>query len=283
MKRRIITLATAAALALAALLGGAPAATAEGHLGETYVALGDSEAAGTGNLPYLDLDCLRSARAYPEILGAGFGGAASSACAGATTDHVLYGQLGDLGEATQLVTLTVGINNADWQAVLAACSSLGTPVSCQTAYGEAALALADLPQRIGQLVGAIRTYAPNAYIAVTGYPLLFGDVTGTCSVGAFQRTPVKVSAQQAMLANTGVTNVNAAIAGGVQGYQLATSDPGVGYVDVTAAFDGHGLCDTGDRWISGLVSGQATFDRSFHPNAAGQQAYAGVIAAALPW
>lgn len=281
MKRRIVTLATAAALGLTLLLGGAPAATAVGHPGASYVALGDSEAAGTGNLPYVDRDCLRSAKSYPMILGASLGGVASSACVGATTSDVLARQLADLGPATQLVTVTVGINNADWQAVLEGCSSVGTPLQCQTAYGAALAALADLPQRIGELAGTVRTLAPNARIAVTGYPLLFGDVTGSCSLGAYQGKPVSISAAQAQLVNLGIAGVNAAIAGGVAGYAALTSDIGIGYVDVTAAFDGHGLCDTGQRWISGLVSGQATFVRSFHPNAAGQQAYAAVIAAAL--
>jgi len=42
----------------------------------------------------------------------------------------------------------------------------------------------------------------------------------------------------------------------------------------------HGLCDTGDRWVSGLISPNAkTTDRGFHPNAAGQRAYADIIAA----
>ena len=49
----------------------------------------------------------------------------------------------------------------------------------------------------------------------------------------------------------------------------------------TAAFATHGLCDTGDRWISGLVRGSPG-DRGFHPNAAGQQAFAATIAARFP-
>ena len=64
--------------------------------------------------------------------------------------------------------------------------------------------------------------------------------------------------------------------------------PGAAYVDVNlvppgvAGFDGHGLCDTGDRWVSGLFPASAQpRDRGFHPNAAGQAAYANIIATAL--
>lgn len=280
MQRRMLALFAGIAVGASALLGAAPA-SADHHVGGApYVALGDSEAAGTGNLPYLDADCLRSARAYPELLGASLGGVASSACAGASTADVLSGQLGDLGPATRLVTLTVGVNDADWQGVLLACAT-GGDLTCAAAVQAAAADLASLPLDIAQLLGAIRQQAPAAQILVTGYPHLFGDVSGTCTVGAFQGTRVTFSAAEAGAINQAITGVNALIAGGVALYATSTGDPGVAYVDVTAAFDGHGLCDTGDRWISGLVSGVATFDRSFHLNAAGQRAYAGILAGAL--
>lgn len=280
MQRRTLALLAAAAVGGLMLAGAAPA-TAAGHLGSTYVAIGDSEAAGTGNLPYVDSECLRSQRSYPMLLGTALGtGVASSACAGASTDDVLAEQLGDLGPATQLVTITVGVNNADWQAVLLACGT-GGDLACAGAVQAAGTALQSLPADIGQLLLTVRTLAPTAQIVVTGYPMLFGDVAGTCSVGAFQGTPVQFSAMQTQAINQGIAGVNQLIQLGVLGYQQLTGDPGVAYVDVTAAFDGHSLCDTGDRWISGLVSGKATSDRSFHMNAPGQQAYAAIIADAI--
>ncbi|WP_241245958.1 hypothetical protein [Microbacterium sp. 4R-513] len=95
------------------------------------------------------------------------------------------------------------------------------------------------------------------------------------------RVPVKFTAAQTALVNSFIAGVNAAIAAGVQGYRQQSGDTGVEFVDVSAGFDGHGLCDTGDRWISGLVSGKTTSDRGLHPNAAGQQAWAAIIGAAL--
>lgn len=296
MKRRAVALLAVLALGLA-VLGVAPAASADDHLGAAYVALGDSEAAGTGNLPYVDTECLRSKKAYPMIL-AGMAGmpVASSACAGATTQDVIGnpmmgdpGQLGDLGPMTQLVTITAGINNLDWQGVLAACSSAGSDAACtaaKIAAGQAGLAI---PGDVATMLGAVRMAAPYAMIVVTGYPMLFGAVTTSCSVGAFQGTPVKFSAQQAFEANAGIAGVNGAIQAGIGLYQQAymaqaggMPDANMHWVDVVPGFTGHALCDTGDRWVSGLVSGKATSDRGFHANAPGQKAYAAIIAAAIP-
>lgn len=280
MKRRALALLAVLALGASALIA-APAATAVEPAGAVYVALGDSEAAGTGNLPYADQSCLRSKRSYPMLLGAMTGGVASSACAGATTQDVIATQLADLGPATQLVTLTAGVNDLNWQGVLAACSSAGSAAACTAAMNAAGVALQGVPLGIGQILAAVRMLAPNALIAVTGYPMLFGDVAKSCSVGNYQGTSVKFTAAQAAGVNYGLSLVNSAVQAGVGGYQAQTGDPGVVYVDVVAGFDGHSLCDTGDRWISGLVSGKATSDRGFHPNAAGQQAYAAIVAAAI--
>lgn len=278
MKRRLTSFLAALALGAAALAGATPAAAVDDPGGAAYVALGDSQAAGTGNLPYADPDCLRSKRAYPNLLASMSGmPVASSACAGATTQDVVVEQLGDLGPATQLVTLTAGINNLGWQGVLAACSSGGDQAACAAAIAAAQQGIGGIPLSIGQTVGAIRSLAPNALIVVTGYPLLFGTVADSCNAGG----SLKFSAQQAGMINAGMTGVNTAVQSGVAGYVQLTGDPGVRFVDIAQGFAGHGLCDTGDRWISGLVSGVPTMDRTFHPNAAGQQSYAASIAAAL--
>ncbi|KQZ85732.1 hypothetical protein ASD56_05420 [Microbacterium sp. Root166] len=280
MHKRALALTAALALAFSAL-STAPAA-ADGHLGDTYVAIGDSEAAGTGNKPYVDESCLRSAKSYPMLLAAMTGGVESNACAGATTLDVLTTQLGDIGPATQLVTITAGVNNIGWQDVLLACSSAGSDVACATELAAANQDALTISPGIAQLIVAVRTMAPQALIVVTGYPLLFKDnLMSDCNVGAFQGGPVKFSAMQTTAVNAGLAGVNTAIEMTVEGYTLQTGDPGVVYVDVDAAFDGHALCDTGDRWISGLSSGKGTADRGFHPNAAGQQAYAAAIAAAI--
>jgi lysophospholipase L1-like esterase len=291
MKRRSSTILATLALSVSALAITAPAAAgADEPPGVAYVALGDSVASGNGNLPYLDETCLRSTRSYPLLLAGELGLAVvSEACTAASTADVLE-QLGDLvvagaiGAETELVTLTVGVNDVqldadpdpDWGEVLGACSNKSPlpPEMCGILLTASLQVLATLPQKIEALIDVIRAEAPSAQIIVTGYPLLFGDFTGTCSVGG----GVTFGEEEARLINAAVLQANGLIAQGV----AAAGDANAMYVDVVAGFDGHGLCDTGDRWISGLIAPQArTTDRGFHPNAAGQRAFADILEEAI--
>jgi lysophospholipase L1-like esterase len=294
MKRRTACLVAAVALAVSAIGVAAPATAADDA---EYVALGDSVASGNGILPYLDASCmhsdgttkpaLRSKRSYPMLLASSLGmSVVSEACSEYDTQEVgvQAAQLGNLGPATELVTLTVGVNNVnwpiefdpgqdtspDWGDALGACSSAVNDLqTCQGAIFLSLNSVADLPQRVAALVIAIRTAAPSAQILVTGYPLVFGQFAEKCSVGG----GISFAPAQAQLVNQAVLSVNALIAGGVAATGQAT------YVDVTAGFAGHALCDTGDRWVSGLISSNArTTDRGFHPNSAGHAAYAAIIA-----
>ena len=294
-RRLLTTILAVTALGISALVGAAPA-IADEPAGAPYVAIGDSVASGNGLMPYYDQACLRSKKAYPTVLAGMLGGSVvSAACTGSPTSVVaaqaagLAGQ-GVLGPATQLVTITAGVNDLPWIQVLGACSNLGSADLCLGllggigAPGGPAVGIAG---GVAQIIGVVRLSAPNAQIVVTGYPQLFGQFSGTCSVGAVAPgTPMYFSQPQGGALNQAVLGLNQAIQGGIGAYQAAFLgqtghlDPAVQYVDVTAAFAGHGLCDSGDRWISGLINGQPR-DRGFHPNVAGQQAYAATIGAAL--
>jgi hypothetical protein len=55
--------------------------------------------------------------------------------------------------------------------------------------------------------------------------------------------------------------------------QRAASQAGVNFVDVRPNFSGHGVCDSGGRWINGIdlkSPGALPIDGSFHPTEAGQ-------------
>ncbi|MHC2998331.1 SGNH/GDSL hydrolase family protein [Microbacterium sp. HJ5] len=290
MKKRALAAVAALCLGVVALIGPTSAAVAAAPEGAPYVAVGDSIAAGTGSLPYVDTSCLRSKRAYPDLLGASPGAPpVTMACAGAGTADVLQ-QIamldagGALGADTQLVTVTSGANSTGWQNALAVCAG-GDSLACQqaiAAIGDVAL----LKQETHALLTALRAAAPNAVVVITGYPRLFGTSGETCTIGAYGGSPAKVTPQQALIANSIVDAINLAIADGLQLYQFQYAQTHGGTldaivpVDVTGAFLGHGLCDAGDRWIAGLSSGKKA-DGAFHPTAAGQQAYAALIAAAL--
>ncbi|GAA4191120.1 SGNH/GDSL hydrolase family protein [Microbacterium oryzae] len=290
---------TRAAAVLAAILLGlstlaATPAAAASTTGATYVAVGDSIAAGNGLLPYLDEGCLRSTRSYPELLAKDLGVAVvSAACSGATTGDVM-GQVeklarsGDLGPATELVTLTVGINDTAWRDALIVCSNAPLPDAPPC---DAALALveqmiaAGLSERIAAVIALIHASAPNAQIVVTGYPLPFGDTDRTCRLGVLgpqlpgAHAPLSFDAIATAAINDTAGTLNDAIATAVGSSDVADAQ----YVDVNAeGFDGHGLCDSGSRWMTGFLPVTArTAEGSFHPNAAGQTGYAEIIAAAL--
>jgi lysophospholipase L1-like esterase len=53
------------------------------------------------------------------------------------------------------------------------------------------------------------------------------------------------------------------------------------YVDVTDAFEGHGIGALDDPFINAPVPGQPLSREDFHPNAAGYRAYAKAISAAI--
>jgi lysophospholipase L1-like esterase len=303
MIRRALAAFAAVALTLVAVSAASPA-TADDQLGAPYVALGDSMASGNGNLPYVDQECLRSARSYPMQISAATGWeVASAACTGATTLDVFdpgdpwagqLGQLvlaGELGEGTLVVTLTAGINDLGWQQALAVCASPGMEAQCAAAVQAMQVAGAEVPGRLGAIMGAVRTFAPNATIVVTGYPKLFGEVAKSCSIGNLGGTPVKLPASLTAMANVAldgavdapgadpVPGLNDAIAGTVAFF--AANYGNAVFVDVDAAFQTHRLCDTSDRWISGLIRG-VPIDRGLHPNMAGMTAFAGSILSNLP-
>ena len=197
MKTRLLGVLAALALGLSAI-GVAGPAMADEPDGVAYVALGDSVASGNGIVPYIKDDepqCLRSTRSYPMLLAKKLGmPIVTEACSGEGTAAVA-GQLQELvaenaiGTSTQLVTLTVGVNDVQWLGgawpqALIACSNAGViPVPCEAALGLSLQSLAPLPGRIAGLIHAIRAEAPNARIVVTGYAVLFGDFSGTCNVG----------------------------------------------------------------------------------------------------
>jgi hypothetical protein len=279
---------------------------------DTYVALGDSFSAGEGvptKAGYLsgtdvtDNHCHRSYGAYPSILSKTSGAPTKfqfSACSGAliqdfftpfATNHrddkgspvnsgEAHSQLSHLNGSTQLITLTVGGNNAFFADVLDYCSKKGLlQASCQSVYeGSVDSAIHNMAIGTGSseddlpdLYAAIRRKAPNAKVLVLGYPHFFPAKRFThCGTGV----PSRMFAPSDMVwINYEVDSLNSVV-------RQSATRAGFTYVDVSDAFKGHELC-TPQPWInyvktqlysaSGLV---LSFSGSYHPNAKGQQAFA---------
>ena len=239
-----------------------------------YVAFGDSYAAGFGGGPLLDA-CRRTAQGYPSLLDALPRVELDSfqACSGATaltTEPAPPSGPVDLPEQittavsanllnrqTDLVTVTISGNDVQFGSVVAACAGAVLPETCAPAVA-AAQAFAEnavVPQ-LQASFAQIRSAAPRAELVVTGYPHLFEA-----------STPGLLSVEAQSLFNAGTDALNALVAGQV----------GDGtFVDVTAAFAGHGI-GSADPWILDVTDPFA-----LHPNAAGyREGYFAAITSAV--
>jgi lysophospholipase L1-like esterase len=270
---RLVTMLVAG-LAVILTVGALPAAADTVGIGQ-YVALGDSYAAGQGGSQQYDNTCLRSPNGYPALLDAEnkIHLRANAACTGATTSDVSDEQLSALKQGTRLVTLTVGAADLGLSRVLAACTT-GTPTQCQEAIRLANLLLpaecgdeSELGRRLTDLHAEGAAAAPNALIVATGYPLLFELVQGD---------PDRILKAQI---NDATTRLNCAIEKAVADSQAASVN--IEYVDVTAAFAGHGIGGSGVPFINPSPP-LGTAINAFHPTAAGYVAYDEAISAALP-
>ncbi|HET9172629.1 MAG TPA: SGNH/GDSL hydrolase family protein [Actinospica sp.] len=245
----IATAGTAAALTLFAT-GAAHAASYS-----DYVALGDSYSSGVGSGSYIN-SCDVSESAYPYL----YDKADSSisftdeACSGAKTSDVISSQLGALNSSTDLVSITIGGNDAGFSTVMEDCVLEGTS-GCVAAVNSAeSYAKNTLPGLLDTTYADIRKDAPNAHVIVIGYPEFYDlSQSGSC-VG---------------LSGTSRTAINGAadVLDSVIATQVAKYGDFV-YEDVRSNFSGHEICDS-SPWLHSLNWLDIT--ESYHPTADGQQ------------
>lgn len=249
------------AIALALVIPGAALApaTAAPPAPVVYDALGDSYGSGYGVPPYLE--CGRSDAAYAVQIDGRMRIALDDfvACSGATTTSLRATQFDALDEDTDLVTVSIGGNDILWAYAVVSC--VGTSdEQCAAGIAQTRHMITDvLPGLLDDTYTEIRAAAPDAHVVVTGYPRLFSPEFGDY----LHASP---SEQQAM--NDGADLLNAVIA-------EAAAAHGFQFVDVTKRFVGHGL-NSDDPWILGVGD-----PGLFHPNAAGYEAYAAAVTAAI--
>ncbi|MGW4927964.1 SGNH/GDSL hydrolase family protein [Agromyces sp. NPDC004153] len=218
-----------------------------------YAAVGDSFAAGTGARPYLDTACNRSSLGYPKLLDAdaNLRLTAFPACTGASTAIVISSQVPAIPTTAKRVTLTAVGNDVGFSTVMQNCFVFVVTSSCQSSLANAETLIANgtVAANVAAAVQAIRARAPEAKVVVTGYPLLFDEPSGY---------------QWAARVNVDTAALNDAVA-------AAAAANGAVFVDVEAAFAGHGI-GSRNAWINDW----SWFDMTagFHPNATGYSAYA---------
>jgi lysophospholipase L1-like esterase len=283
----------AAALIAGSLLGlAAPAAAepAQGSAVRSYVALGDSYAAGpliplqTG----LPAGCQRSSRNYPSIVAEKLAVAAfrDVSCSGAATEH-LHGpqsvphgvndaQLDALSRDTELVTLSIGGNDIGFGEIVTECAqrSPQQPAGSACMDHYTAGGHDELTERIDaaaidvrEALAEIRERSPHARVLLVGYPVILPDD----GPGCFPVVPFSAG-DVAFLRKT-QKRLNAMLA--------AEADAlGAGYVDTYTPSIGHDMCRLpGAKWVEGLVPTAPA--APVHPNALGMAAMAASVVEAL--
>jgi lysophospholipase L1-like esterase len=262
LRSSVLPLASVLAGAALVLAGTQPAAAA----GSSYVALGDSFAAGLGARTYdaESAGCYRSPKSYPALVAARSGLRLTfAACARARTADVLQRQVPSLRRSTAYVTLTIGGNDLGFAHVLTTCARPGWLGNCGKAVDQARSTLRRrLPGRLDRVLAAIRSRSPHARVVVTGYPRLFHG--NDCSALTF------FSASEMRRLNAATDQLDALI-------RARSRAAGLRYVSPAAGFRRHAWCDH-DAWVNGP---SRPVVNSYHPNARGHAAYARVVGPAL--
>ncbi|MFI6724000.1 SGNH/GDSL hydrolase family protein [Streptomyces sp. R-74717] len=241
--------------AVLALTGAATANAAQSVQAVDYVALGDSYSSGVGSGSYDSAsgDCKRSTKAYPALWAAAnspssFG---FTACSGARTGDVKANQLGPLGASTDLVSISIGGNDAGFSDVMTTCV-LQSEATCLSRIATARSYVdTTLPGNLDSVYSAIRTKAPSAHVVVLGYPRFY-KIGGSCVVGLSDKVRTAI--------NGAADYLNAATA-------KRAADHGFTFADVTGNFTGHEICSA-SAWLHSL--NWLNIGESYHPTAAGQ-------------
>ncbi|MGH3765361.1 MAG: SGNH/GDSL hydrolase family protein [Pseudonocardiaceae bacterium] len=223
-----------------------------------YVALGDSYSSGVGTGVYdpASGSCARSPLSYPPLWTAehhptSFGFAA---CSGASTNDVLASQISALQFSTNLVTITIGGNDAGFGPVVATCTAARSDRTCAGAVDAAeAFERSVLPGRLARTYTAIHRAAPSAQVIVLGYPRLF-DLAPTCA------DPLVPNLTRRQKLNEGADVLNTVI------QKTVSQQPGFSFTDVRGRFASHGVCSA-DPWINGPSVPPSV--GPYHPNQTG--------------
>jgi len=222
-------------------------------LADNYVALGDSYSSGTGTRSYtLDSACQRGIYAYPYLISQQRPNTSLTfkACSGAKTGDVLANQVGAVTASTNIVTITIGGNDAGFSSVITKCAE-PWPVNCDGDITNAQNYInGTLPGKLDQVYNAIDSRSPNAKVVVLGYPRLFMGID--CNALTFFSSSELSRLNQTADILKNVTAARAAAHGFV-------------FKDAIPAFTGHAVCSS-TEWLNGLSN---PVSDSYHPNRTG--------------
>lgn len=239
--------------------------------GYTYVALGDSVAAGIGlNGQYGRAACGKTTGAYSFTVGKYLGTTpASFACSGATAGDLITRQRIDgpdpaaqltnaFGKGTpKVMTITVGANDAHWNDFIKKCYAMtcGTATDTATANGLLSTLQLKLHYAFSRIEKRSKGNPPAVYI--TGY---YNPLSAACQSSRLTASELTWLEAEAKALNQTIKNTSSY-------YSF------VEYVPVS--FAGHDVCSS-KPWVQGLAA-----SAPFHPTATGQKVIANAVIAAM--
>jgi lysophospholipase L1-like esterase len=254
--------------------GSVPPPTGSDH---TYVALGDSVAAGLGLSPMqpgTNPACGVSSEAYPALVASALGRPyQTAACSGATMGDLFTEQHIDstgqdiapqintafANDKPSLITITAGANDVHWSDFIGKCYA----TTCGTTADQVTSAqlMVALRVKLAYALQDIRLRSAGSppKVIVTGY---YNPLSMACAQPQTGLTPDEIT----WLDSQGAA-LNQVLANTVSHYSFARFAP----VD----FSGHELC-TSDPWVQGPQDAAP-----LHPTAEGQQAIARSVLATI--
>jgi len=240
---------------------------------QTYVALGDSVAAGLG-LPRSstatsqDVQCGRSPAAYPSIVASSQNlRLVNLACTGATAGDLVTQQHMNgpnpsaqlsrafAGGAPALITITAGANDAHWADFLRSCYASDCTSSASTFTANSLLVLlqAKLTYAMQSLQNRIANGGVQTKVVVAGY---YNPVSSKCVSSQLSQAEITWLTAETNALNQTIRDV-------VSHYSFATFVP--------TSFVGHDICSSAP-WLQGLRD-----PAPFHPTSTGQRVIANAI------
>jgi GDSL-like Lipase/Acylhydrolase family len=301
------------AIVFVALTSPIPAHAAAPRPGRSYVALGDSYAAGYGigtSTGRPVRGCDQSSQDYPHLVAAKLGlNLTDVTCAGATTANLdQVPQRTDAGapplqdaalnQLTSLVTLTIGGNDLGFASIASQCAAWSSSgplvfhagISCRQAYVRDGI---DSLRRtsddvvrpaLARDLQDIHRRAPQATVVVVGYPAIS---SGRRTAPASSRGPRSCYSNPLSSNSFPFTAVDTVYLEQAERHldatlRAAATTAGDGFVDTFSRSLSHSACaGTPTPWMNGITvefrGGPRLAAGSLHPNLAGETAIADAV------
>ena len=254
---------------------------------EQVVTLGDSYAAGPGINPIVDGTCQRSGSNYGSLVAKRLEAKnfQDSSCGGADTKDLVTGQtrrgqvvnqpqLSSVTEATDLVTLGIGLNNGGTSAfTLYVCiPELNLKELCDQYLSFPERDVIDKVDEIADSVKlgieSIRDLAPNTRVVLVGYPRELPD-DPECP----DKQPLTCEAADRLRLVLKSADV---------AYRRVAQETKIQYVSTYEASRGHDICSAAP-WVNGIKDNSITGGGAqLHPTPAFMEAVAGLVYEAVP-